>query len=126
MSESRIPLWESGFHAFLASRLLNAGISEADENLQGWISGMKITEVLNERDADARIMLLSSQRWTWQNWDLFCSDADESENLSKIVREEGAGRTGIAEALRSLESSLMIIRAFRSLAAPYMDLFVRS
>ena len=25
MSESRIPLWESGFHAFLASRLLNAG-----------------------------------------------------------------------------------------------------
>lgn len=25
MRESRIPLWESGFHAFLASRLLNAG-----------------------------------------------------------------------------------------------------
>lgn len=28
MSESRIPLWESGFHAFLASRLLNAGGKE--------------------------------------------------------------------------------------------------
>ena len=27
MRESRIPLWESGFHAFLASRLLNAGLS---------------------------------------------------------------------------------------------------
>ena len=28
MRKSRIPLWESGFHAFLASRLLNTG----DEN----------------------------------------------------------------------------------------------
>ena len=47
MSESRIPLWESGFHAFLASRLLNAGDWKPEYDLDAMTDVM--LEAISER-----------------------------------------------------------------------------
>ena len=45
MRESRIPLWESGFHAFLASRLLNAGPVMAYQEVTPEISVQPVARI---------------------------------------------------------------------------------
>ena len=60
MRESRIPLWESGFHAFLASRLLNAGV------VPSWLCAMpsflERHSVRTVEDLD-KVPLLGCSHW---------------------------------------------------------------